>query len=67
MDDDPQHATTALGILEDCRRIGEPVFLSVVVVCELAWVLDRAFGQTKAQICAAMDLIFELDVFRGGA
>ena len=63
-DDDPQQAATVVAILEDCLRNGEPVFLSVVVLCELVRVLDRAFGQTKTQICADLDLIFELELFR---
>jgi len=64
MDDDPLQANAATELLEHCEREREPAFLSNLVLCELVWVLDRSYRQTKSQICAALDLILEMEVFR---
>jgi predicted nucleic-acid-binding protein len=64
VNDDPKQAQTAERILDDCRDNREPVFLSILVLCELVWVLDRSYGQTKAQILAVLEKLLEMDLFR---
>ena len=64
INDDPRQALAAEQILEDCRRTREPVFLSVLVLCELVWVLDRSYGQSKTEIRAILEKLVEADIFR---
>jgi predicted nucleic-acid-binding protein len=42
------------------RRTG---FRAHLVVCELVWVLDRVYDQTRARIAATLELILEDGLF----
>ncbi|SRR5258706_4196135 len=64
VNDDPGQAAVAERLLEDCRRKREPVFLSILVLCELVWVLDRSFGQSKSEIGTVLERVLDMDLFR---
>jgi hypothetical protein len=34
------------------------------VICELAWILDRRYGQTRAEICEALERVLRVELFR---
>lgn len=61
--DDPIQSPKATEIIE--RRLTEqtPGFLSVVVMVEIVWVLDRAYRLPTDQIAAAIERIIQTDVF----
>jgi predicted nucleic-acid-binding protein len=61
--DDPKQLALAEGIIEECGENEEPVFLSVLVLCELVWVLDRSYQQSKAQMLNVMDTILRKNLF----
>jgi|SRR5580658_546272 predicted nucleic-acid-binding protein len=64
MKDDPLQTGAARRFLEECRTTREHVFITVPVVCELVWVLDRVFGQTKAEIVGALERFLDLALFQ---
>lgn len=60
--DDPIQSRKAADILE--RRLTEenPGFISVVVMAEIVWVLDRAYGLADREIVAAIERMLQTDV-----
>lgn len=62
--DDPAQADAVAILFEKCRTDREPIFISVLALCELLWVLDRAFGQPKAELLAVLDRLFQSGLFR---
>ncbi len=62
--DDPKQTQIAERILEECRASREPVFLTILVLCELFWVLDRSFGQTKTQLVDVLEKLLDMSLFR---
>ncbi len=61
--DDPRQTRLAERFIEACRREEEPIFIPILVLCELVWVLDRSYRHAKAGILAALDQILETDLF----
>ena len=63
-EDDPKQLRIAERFLEDCREREEPLFLPVVVLCELVWVLSRLYGYPKDRIVSGLEKILDADQFR---
>ena len=61
--DDPRQTRAAERLIEDCRQKEESLFISILVLCELVWVLDRSYQQSKAAIIATLERIAEADLF----
>ena len=61
--DDPKQMRAAEKLIEDCLRKKESLFISILVLCELVWVLDRSYRQSKAAIVATLERIVEADLF----
>jgi predicted nucleic-acid-binding protein len=62
--DDAKQAAAAERLLEQASEAGQPLFIPVLVLCELAWVLARCYGQAKAEIIRVMEHILEAEQFR---
>lgn len=45
--DDPKQGRVAAEIVGSALSTGETVFISLVVLCESVWVIDRAYGFTR--------------------
>ena len=60
--DDPVQSAKATDIIERRLSEGRPGYLSVVVLAETVWVLDRAYGFTAAEIAAAIERILQIAV-----
>lgn len=60
--DDPVQSRIATEIME--RRLGEelPGFVSVVVMVETVWVLERAYGFSSPEIATAVERVLQTDV-----
>ena len=60
--DHPVQSLQASEIME--RRLTEetPGFVSIVVMVEIVWVLERAYGLTGREIAAALERILQTDV-----
>jgi predicted nucleic-acid-binding protein len=62
--DHPTQAEIVDRLFRDCSAAGEHLFVPVIVLCELVWVLDRAYGQTKPQIVEVLERLLGLDLLR---
>lgn len=61
--DDPIQSAKATEIIEGRLSEEEPGYLSVVVLVETVWVLDRAYGFEAEAIAAAIERILQAGVF----
>ena len=57
--DDPVQSPIATELFERRLTEAEPGFISVVVLAETAWVLQRRFRLTAAQIAAAIEVVLQ--------
>ena len=55
--DDPVQAQQAKKLVEEARSTGETVYLSQIVLCELAWVLAGAYDAAKKDILFTLNLL----------
>jgi predicted nucleic-acid-binding protein len=62
--DDEKQTAAAERVLEQSSETGQPLFIPVLVLCELVWVLARCYGQAKAQIISVLDRILDAEQFR---
>jgi predicted nucleic-acid-binding protein len=62
--DDARQTALAEQFLEQASERGQPLFIPVLVLCELAWVLARCYGQAKAEIIGVIEHILEAEQFR---
>lgn len=57
MQDDAAQARLASTVIESAAGRGERLRLSAVTVCELVWVLESAYHQSRANVARALDQI----------
>jgi predicted nucleic-acid-binding protein len=62
--DDAKQTALAEKLLEQASERDQPLFIPVLVLCELVWVLARSYGQAKAQIIDVIEHILEAEQFR---
>jgi len=60
--DDPVQSAKAIDILERRLTPKNSGFVSVVVIVETVWVLDRAYGLTAREIAAAIERLLQVEV-----
>jgi predicted nucleic-acid-binding protein len=60
--DDAVQSRRATEIIERLLTEANPGFLSVVVMVETVWVLDRAYGVAAQQIAAAVERLLQIEV-----
>jgi predicted nucleic-acid-binding protein len=53
--DDPVQSPKATELIERRLSAGEPGFVTVIVIAELAWVLERSYGLPDAEIVVAIE------------
>ncbi len=61
--DDPLQSKTATEIIEGRLTEENPGFISVVVMAEVVWVLDRAYRLADAAIATVIERTLQADVF----
>ena len=64
--DDPDQSQRATSFIERTAASGERLVIDAVVLCELVWVLDAAYGYPKTRLADAVEAIlltaqFEID------
>ena len=62
--DDAKQADAADEFVRNCAHNREPVFVSVPVICELVWVLDRNYNQSRSQIADILAGLLTRQIFR---
>jgi predicted nucleic-acid-binding protein len=60
--DDPIQSRKATRLFEKRLTHNDPGFVSIVAIAETAWVLERAYGLTAAEIAAAIESMLQTDV-----
>lgn len=55
--DDPVQSRRANQLLEEALRTGETLYLNHVVLCEMNWVLARAYEYDRAELADAIEKI----------
>ncbi|MGH7256080.1 MAG: PIN domain-containing protein [Nitrospirales bacterium] len=62
--DDPEQARKASSVItRDCTR-ESPGFINRIVLCELVWVLEDAYGYSKEAIAAVLQKVLQTSQFR---
>lgn len=61
--DDPKQAAVATREIERAAAKGEKMLLQPIVLCELVWVLDSAYGFSKAEILPVLERILRTAQF----
>jgi predicted nucleic-acid-binding protein len=62
--DDARQAAVASHFIETTLSEDEPGWIASVVLCELVWVLEAAYGYARSAIAATLQRVFEVDRFR---
>ena len=62
--DDAAQARKAAAVIERGAAEGEVFYLTTVVLCELAWVLESAYGLSRAEIGTTLERILRTAQFR---
>lgn len=55
--DDPEQAGSAVALIDGAAEAGAPLFISSIVLCELVWVLDGAYGYRKPDLVTAIEVL----------
>lgn len=55
--DDPEQSARATRLIETHYSSASPGRVALIVLCELVWVLRRAYGYSKPQVVAVLDQI----------
>jgi predicted nucleic-acid-binding protein len=60
--DDPVQSPIATHLIEDRLGEDEPGFVTMVAMVETAWVLERTYDFSDADIAAAIERVLQIDV-----
>ena len=61
--DDPKQSPRATKLIERAIAADEPLFINHIVLCELAWVLTRAYGFTRQELTGVFEKILSAKQF----
>lgn len=61
--DDPEQSRKANALIETALSEESPAFISVVVMVELVWVLDRLYDVTLHDLSVIIERMLQSDVF----
>ena len=62
--DDPDQSKKASAIIEGAATKGEKLLVHPVVLCELVWVLETAYGYGRSDVAATLDHILRTAQFQ---
>lgn len=61
--DDPDQAARAAALIEESAEAGAPLFVSTVVLCEVVWVLETAYGTARSEVLDTLDALLRTAQF----
>lgn len=61
--DDAAQSKRATRIIDSAIEAGEDLYLNHIVVCELTWVLARAYGYAKDELLGVLEMILAAGQF----
>ena len=59
--DDPRQSPRATALVGAAADAGEPLFVGTIVLCELVWVLESAYGYEKPAVVDVVEKILATD------
>lgn len=62
--DDPAQSKKANQVIDSAIEAGQPLYLNHIVICEVNWVLARAYGYAKAELAEAIEKILTAAQFQ---
>jgi predicted nucleic-acid-binding protein len=62
--DDRKQGKKAAEYIERAASAGETILVSNIVLCETVWVLDSAYGYSKAEIQSVVEKILQTSTFQ---
>ena len=62
--DDPAQVQKATQVIEGAVEQGEPLYITSIVLCEMVWVLEAAYGHSKQEIQAVLERMLRTAQFR---
>lgn len=63
INDDPEQAGRVQAWLESNASASQPAYIDHLVLCELAWVLERSYGYARKLVAAAIaELLEQVDL-----
>lgn len=62
--DDARQAAAASAFIENTLGPNRPGHITLIVLCELVWILEGAYGYERARIAEALHRLLEVDRFR---
>ncbi len=57
--DDPRQSAAATRLMEKTLSAEDPGFVTLVTMCEVAWVLTECYGADRARICNVLQGLLE--------
>lgn len=57
VEDDERQAAAASKAISSATARGEKLFVGQIVLCELAWVLSRAYRRTRTEIADVLEML----------
>lgn len=61
--DEPAQTKKAAGVIEEAATKGEKLLIHPVVLCELIWVLETAYGYGRSEVASTLDRILRTAQF----
>ena len=61
---DDVHQTRKASAWIETLTTDKPAFISIVVLCELCWVLKSAYGASREECATAIEAVLEVPVFQ---
>jgi predicted nucleic-acid-binding protein len=62
-DDDPAQSKRAAHFIQRAVNLGEPLYLSHIVLCELAWILISVYEHSKEDFVHTLEMILRIGHF----
>jgi len=64
VEDDEEQASRVHRFLAATRNAGETIYVSCVVLCEVAWALGQVYGWEKQSILCQVATLLDIDIFQ---
>ena len=61
--DDPEQSALAVEAIETRCTPAEPGFISQIVLCELVWVLEQSYQQSREQVASILEKLMKTSSF----
>ncbi len=60
--DDERHGAAVTRFVRRRQKVNEPIFVSLVVLCEVAWVLRRTYRFDRSEVAEVLNGLLDTDL-----